>query len=188
MSCVRRPLLAALLIALATMASAAARPFVLDPAASRVTFTWRFGEDPVAGSMPVARADLLLDLDDVGASRVSVAVDASRAEAGFPFASQAMRGPRVLDAGAHPLITFESRRVTLVADGRARVEGDLTIRGVTRPATFDATLTSADADLSRLTVALHAAVHRSDFGATGWADMVGDEVTLDIAASLVAGG
>ena len=43
---------------------------------------------------------------------------------------------------------------------------------------------SADGDLSHLTIRLTGAVQRSAFGATGWNDMVGDEVRLDILARI----
>jgi polyisoprenoid-binding protein YceI len=42
-------------------------------------------------------------------------------------------GPDFFDAERHPEITFRSTEVRLAGDGRAEVEGELTIRGVTRP-------------------------------------------------------
>jgi polyisoprenoid-binding protein YceI len=44
-------------------------------------------------------------------------------------------GPDFFDAEPHPEITFRSTDVRLGADGRAEVDGELTIRGVTRPVT-----------------------------------------------------
>jgi polyisoprenoid-binding protein YceI len=173
---------------MAGSAGASPRPFVLDGGASRVAFTWTFGADPVQGRMAVVTADLALDLEHVGASQVSVAVDVTHADAGHPLATQAMVGPRVLDAADYPLITFRSRRVTLVSDGQARIDGDIAIRGVTRSITLDARLTTSSPDLSDLTVTLSGLVHRSDFGATGWSELVGDEVHLDIVAALRAAG
>jgi polyisoprenoid-binding protein YceI len=42
-------------------------------------------------------------------------------------------GPEFFDAERHPEITFRSTAVRLTDDGRAEVDGELTIRGVTRP-------------------------------------------------------
>jgi polyisoprenoid-binding protein YceI len=42
-------------------------------------------------------------------------------------------GPDFFDAEHHPEITFRSTAVRLADDGRAEVDGELTIRGVTRP-------------------------------------------------------
>jgi polyisoprenoid-binding protein YceI len=70
------------------------------------------------------------------------------------------------------------------------VTGNLTIRGVTRPVTLLAEVFrpkgSAEDDRSRLTVRLTGRVNRSDFGAAGWSDMVGDEVRIVINARIDA--
>lgn len=178
-------LAAALAAVLAVPAAAAPVAYVLEPEKSTVGFETDFGPDRITGRMPVASADLMLDFQAVTNSRIAVTLDVAHAEASFPFASQAMRGPKVLDAEAHPTITFRSNRVRADGDG-ALVDGDITIRGVTRPVTLAARLyrqqgTEAG-DLSLLTVSLKGKVRRSDFGATGWSDMVGDEVRLDILA------
>ena len=66
--------------------------------------------------------------------------------------------------------------------------GLVTIRGVQQPMVLDAQIYrqkgTAAGDLSHLSIRLVGAVKRSDFGADGWADMVGDEVRLDILARI----
>jgi polyisoprenoid-binding protein YceI len=88
-------------------------------------------------------------------------------------------------------MTFESLSVTGAGE-TAEVTGNLTIRGVTRPVTLVAQIFrpqgSATYDRSRLTVRLTGRVNRSDFGATGWSDMVGDEVRIVITARIDAMG
>jgi chromate reductase len=44
-------------------------------------------------------------------------------------------GPEFFDAERHPEVTFRSTAVRLAGDGRADIDGELTIRGVTRPVT-----------------------------------------------------
>jgi polyisoprenoid-binding protein YceI len=44
-------------------------------------------------------------------------------------------GPEFFDAEHHPEITFRSTTIRLAGDGRAEVDGELTIRGITRPVT-----------------------------------------------------
>jgi polyisoprenoid-binding protein YceI len=44
-------------------------------------------------------------------------------------------GPEFFDAERHPEITFRSTAVSLDSDGLVAVDGELTIRGVTRPVT-----------------------------------------------------
>lgn len=174
----------------ATALAAAARDYRLDPAASTVAFLWDFGPDEFQGSMAVAQADLSLDFQDLGRSRVTVAVDASQAQAGFPFATQAMRGPRVLDTDRFPLLTFVSSRVTGTGQGAARIDGTLTVRGVSLPATLQAQLYrppgTDPGQYDRLIIRLNGALSRGAYGADGWSDLVGDEVRLRIEAVIAA--
>jgi polyisoprenoid-binding protein YceI len=159
----------------------------LQPDLSSVGFETDFGPDRITGSMPVARANLTLDFANVGASKVAVTLNAAGAQASFPFAAQAMKGPKVLDTAEFPEISFVSTTVKPEAQG-ATVSGNITIRGVTKPASFHAEIyrqqgTEAG-DLSHLTIRMTGAVQRSDFGAVGWNDMVGDQVRLDILARI----
>jgi polyisoprenoid-binding protein YceI len=179
------------LTALLSPAFAATTDYVLDPAASTVAFETDFGPDLITGSIPLLVADLRLDFDQVENCTVDVTLDVAGAKASFPFAAQALKGPKVLDTRIHPRITFESTSVA-PAGTAADVTGNLTIRGVTREVTLRAVLSrpqgSAPDDFSRLTVRLTGSVSRSDFGATGWADMVGDEVRILITARIDAKG
>jgi polyisoprenoid-binding protein YceI len=161
--------------------------YALDATNSTVAFSWDFGKDEVQGRMPIKSADLSIDFARVSASTVDVAVNVAGAEAGFPFATQAMKGPKVLDAERFPDIVFHSTRVEPSDDG-ARIDGNITIRGVTRPAVLSAQIYrqkgTSEGDLSRLSILLTGTVHRSEFGATGWSDMVGDDVRLRILARI----
>lgn len=169
------------------MAQAAPTSYTLQPEASTVGFETDFGPDKITGRMPVTQADLSLDFQQVSASTIAVTLDVAGAQASFPFAAQAMKGPKVLDSGEYPTITFQSTAVKPDGDGVA-VWGNITIRGVTKPAVLHAVIYrqtgTVAGDLSHLTIRLTGSVARSAFGATGWADAVGDEVRLDIIARI----
>jgi polyisoprenoid-binding protein YceI len=128
-----------------------------------------------------------IDLRDIRASEVEVTLDASGARAGFFLATQAMRGPLGLDTGRYPEIRFRSTRIsgTLAA---ARIEGLLTVRGVTRPVTLRAGLyrtpETDPARLDRLTVLLTGEIDRHAFGASGFPDLVGPLIDLRIVARI----
>ncbi len=178
----------ACLVLLAGPVAAAPVRYSLDEQASAVAFETDFGPDRITGLMPVTHADLSIDFDKVGNSKVTVTLDVTGAQASFPFAAQAMKGPRVLDARRYPEITFQSTRVRPAGAG-ASVEGNVTIRGISRPMSLSAVIWrkqgSAEGDLSHLTLRLTGAVNRSDFGAIGWNDLVGDQVRLDIVARVM---
>lgn len=177
------------LLSCAGMSQAAPRTYLLNQQGSQVVFTWFLGSDAVKGNMPVKRADLVLDFERAANSTVDVALDVSKAQAGFPFATTAMTGPKVLDAGTYPEITFRSTRVIARGAG-AEVQGDLTIRGVTLPAVFMAQIYQGQGavtgDRAHLTVLLTGSVSRAAYGATGWADMAGDEVRFQVLAQVDA--
>lgn len=170
-------------------ANIAAAPvdYALQPEASTVGFETDFGKDKITGQMPIVAADLTLDFDVIENCKVAVTLDASNAKASFPFAAQAMKGPKVLDTDAHPKITFESSNVKAAGSG-AKISGMVTVRGIRGPMILDAQIFrqkgTVAGDLSHLTIRLTGTVKRSDFGANGWSDMVGDDVRLDILARI----
>ncbi|MCA0271394.1 MAG: YceI family protein [Proteobacteria bacterium] len=174
-------------LSLAGPAHAAPARYTLDAARSLVRFETSFGPDIITGDMPVKAADLTLDFANVANCRVLVRLDVAHARASFPFAAQAMKGPKVLDSTGYPEILFKSTMVRRNGDG-ARVSGDMTIKGVTRPVTLDAAFYrqkgTAAGDLNHLSIRLTGLVRRSDYGAIGWSDMVSDEVRLDILARI----
>lgn len=174
-------------LGVALPAAASPDKYALDAAESVVNFQTDFGRDHINGRMPIASADLSLDFSRVANSTVAVVLDAASSQASFPFAAQAMKGPKVLDTRRFPQITFQSTSVRKSGDG-AVIEGNMTIRGQTRQAVLTANIWrqrgTVAGDLRHLTVRLVGAISRSAFGATGWADAVGDEVRFDILARI----
>ncbi|NSX53924.1 YceI family protein [Parasulfitobacter algicola] len=170
---------------LAGPALADPQAYRLDAQRSSVGFTYAFQGQPTQGTMPVRSADITLDLRDVSRSQVTVALDPSRARAGFVFATQTMKGPSILDTARFPTITFRSTRVTGTVND-ARLTGDITIRGVTRPITLTAGLFQEQgvdpAQRDKLLIVMKGSVNRNDFGAGGWPDYVDERIDLNIRA------
>lgn len=186
---------AALALALIASASPAAPTrYILDESASQVGFIYTLNGADQKGMMPVERADLMIDPQNLRASTVDVLVNVQQTRTGLIFATDALKAPSVLDATQHPTIRFVATEIRLGVNGRlsegAQIDGNITLRGVTRPTTFQASLFriqgSAPDDLSTLTVRLTGSVRRSDFGADGYSDLVGDIVDLDIFARIQA--
>ena len=102
-------------------------------------------------------------------------------------------GAEFFDAENHPEVAFRSTSVELAEDGRARVEGELTIAGTTRPVTIEGTwaepIPAAGGGL-RAGLELSLAIDRREFG-FDWqmalpngADALAYEVTLDVSLAL----
>jgi polyisoprenoid-binding protein YceI len=89
-------------------------------------------------------ATLRFDPAHIEASKLTVTVDASSLETDYPdpakldFNAQ-LRGPEWLDATKHPQMSFHSTRVVSRGQRAFRIEGELTLRGITRPMILEAT-------------------------------------------------
>jgi polyisoprenoid-binding protein YceI len=105
-----------------------------------------------------------------------------------PAMRASVLGPEFFDAESHPEITFRSTQVRLGGDGRAEVDGELTIRGVTRPVTagghYDPPRPSDYGEVAGLQ--LQTSFDRREFGfewqmeLPGGGDAVGWDVEVDI--------
>ncbi|MBI4539592.1 MAG: YceI family protein [Gemmatimonadetes bacterium] len=112
---------------------------------------------------------LVLDEEDLARSEVDVTIDAASIDTRQEQREEHLRSPDFLDAASYPAITFRSRRIEAVEDGRFRVVGDLTIRGVTREAVLDATYEGRVRDPwgnERTGFSAETVIDRRDFGLT----------------------
>jgi polyisoprenoid-binding protein YceI len=184
----------ALILMLTPLASfAAPASYSLQSDRSEVGFVYSLSGAQNRGSMPVRNARIIIDLDQFSNSSADVTVDVTRARTGLVFATEALKAGSVLNANAHPTIRFQSTAIrpdnprNLSAGGK--IDGLLTIRGVTKPVTLNAAVFrqqgTAEGDLSQLSFRISGAVRRSDFGATGYCDIVDDVINLDIAARVI---
>lgn len=173
------------LMILAGTVMAAPVAYLLNEAETKIEFAYDFGSQEISGRIPVASADIVLDLIDYGQSSIVVVLDPTQAVAGFPFATEAMRGPKVLDTRQFPTIRFESSKIVKV-EGGAQVTGQITVRDVTAPITLDAKFFrqrgTDENDRDHLAIIMTGALNRSAFGASGYKRYVGDELRLKITA------
>ncbi len=102
-----------------------------------------------------------------------------------------------LHADQHPQITFKTTRVETTGPRSAKVTGDLTLNGVTRPVTLETTFNGGYApnamDGARIGFSARGAFQRSDFGITyglpapGTSMGVFDEVEVIIETEFTSG-
>ncbi len=117
-------------------------------------------------------------------ARVSASVEATSLDVGADYGRKF--ADEFLDATHFPKITFVSRQIAPNPDGRtAMMSGDLTMRGVTRPVSFQVTFDGVGRGLFGGTITGFSAVghiKRSEFGSGFLQNLVGDDVTLIIEA------
>jgi polyisoprenoid-binding protein YceI len=96
-----------------------------------------------------------------------------------------LRDSDFFDVEKFPKMIFESKKIERTGENAFKVEGDITLRGVTRPMTLDVTV--ADRRPDAPAGARYArfrgigTIKRSQFGMTKYVDMVGDTVEITIA-------
>lgn len=173
---------------------AAPRRYDLAAASSSISFAFKVNGASQTGTVPVSAADIRVDPDNLVNSSADVTADIRAAKTGLIFVTQALLSASVLDANTHPQVRFVSKRIMLGQTGRisegARIDGALTLRGVTRDVRLNALLArpagSAPDDLSVLIVRLTGQLNRHDFGAAGYPKIVEETVDLDIRADIRA--
>ncbi len=165
---------------LAGAALAAPETYILDRNQSRVGFTYDRGDQQGKGFFPVQSAEVTLDLERVQNSMVDVTLSVKEARAGDLFSTSAMKSAEVLNADRFPIARFKSTQVRREGQG-VEIDGQLTLRGTTRPATVQARILrrpDAPKDNSELVLEITGGVNRFDFGATGYPNFVGDQIGL----------
>lgn len=192
----RRHFIAGGLAFAASPARAARRTYELVPTGSRIAFVFTASGTAQTGTVPVSTADITVDTRNLTRSSADVTADIRNVSSGLVFITQAIKSADLLDAANHPTVRFTSTKIRLGAKGRisagAEIDGNLTLRGITKPITLQAALsrpagTKPD-DLSILYIKLNGTLRRSDFGASGYPGLAEDQVALDIQAELRAQG
>jgi polyisoprenoid-binding protein YceI len=143
-------------------------------------------------------ATLAFDPANLARSSVTATVDATSLETDFPtpekvdFNAQ-LQNEQWLDTAKFPQMTFRSKTLELTGPSAFRINGELTLRGVSRPMVLEATYNGGYEGHpmdphARIGFSAHGTLKRSDFGMTfgipapGTTMGVGDEVEVIIEA------
>jgi polyisoprenoid-binding protein YceI len=102
---------------------------------------------------------------------------------GIPKLDEHLASKDFFDAATYPTATFVSTKVTLTGKETAKVEGNLTVHGVTKPEVLHVTLNKIGENMFKKPTAgfsATATIKRSDFGLTTYLPALSDEVKLYI--------
>lgn len=120
---------------------------------------------------------------------VDIVIDTQSVDTGYATFDEHIQGEDFLDTAKYPTATFKSTKVVFEGDKPVAVEGNLTLKGVTKPVTL--TLTSFQAmphpmmKKDAIGANAYTIVKRSEFNAGKYAPYVGDEVRIDIAVEAI---
>jgi polyisoprenoid-binding protein YceI len=114
--------------------------WVLDKVHSAVNFSVKhMMVSTVRGSFSEFDAKFSLNEQDLVHSYIEANVKLASINTNDANRDGHLRSPDFFDAENHPYMTFKSTRIESKGHNRFHVTGDLTIKGVTHPATFDVT-------------------------------------------------
>lgn len=179
------------LVALATAlimsgARATAAEYAIDPARTVVSFEVRSpGSSVQRGTLHGAIGTVGLD-PWAGSGWIDIVVDARSIETGNKVTENFLRGRGLLNVEQYPEIAYKAERVVFAYGEPQRIEGELTLLGVTRsvPLTVSEYACTPRVLLvrQRCTIDANATFKRSEFGMTRYTTFTSDEVKLAIRA------
>jgi len=168
--------------------------YVLDPAHTRVGFAVRhMAVSKVRGGLNSFEGGIVVGEDPLD-SKVEVTIDATSVDTRDEGRDSHLRSNDFFDVENHPQWSFASTAVRPSGAGVWEVEGDLTIRGVTRPVTLHTVFEGVVKDpYGNLRVGFTAttSIDREEFGVAFNAVMeaggfvVGKKVDIEIEAEAV---
>ncbi|KGP62179.1 hypothetical protein EP47_14350 [Legionella norrlandica] len=133
-----------------------------------------------------ANGELVLDKDHPEKSKVKVTIKIDNIVTGIPELDKHLKGKMFFDTKQFPTATFVSDSVEIIGKNRAKVQGNLTLHGVTKPITLNVVLNKEGINIinDRETVGFSAtaSLKRSDFGIKSLIPEVGDDVEIEIEA------
>lgn len=174
-------------VASADPAAVQAGTYSLETSHARVVFAVsHMGFSTWYGDFSGATGTLTLDPKNPAAAKLAVTIPVASVTTTNAVLDGELKAPDWFDAAKFPTITFTSTKVVPTGPASAKVTGDLTFHGVTKPVTLDATFKASGTNpMSKaftIGFEVKGALKRSDFGVSKYVPLIGDDVDLTISA------
>lgn len=189
-SIARFSLAAALSAGMAAAAVAAPVTYQLDARHSFASFSYEhIGLSNQQHRFNGTKGTIVLDTEAKTGS-VDVTIDTTTITTGNDTFDKHIQGPDFLDTEMFPDATFKSTKVIFEGDKPVAVEGNLTIKGETKPVKLDLVSFAAreHPQVKKPAIGANATavIKRSDFKADKFVPAVSDEVTLHLSVEAIA--
>jgi polyisoprenoid-binding protein YceI len=185
--------IAAFLAAVPAVAHAA--DYEIDPSHSAAAFTVKHMMiSNVRGELSGLKGEVSWSKPDFSDAKVDVTIDVNTIDTREPNRDKHLKSPDFFDVAKFPTLTFKSTKVVKAGD-KVKISGDLTLHGVTKPVTFEATAPSKEMKdpwgNTRVASTAITKINRKDYG-LNWNKaleaggvLVGDEVSIEVNLELV---
>lgn len=164
--------------------------YQVDTAHTQVTWQVNhMGFSMLEGQFGASGGQITIDPARLNATKVDVTFQTDQLSTTAPRFSEHLKSKDFFDVAQHPTARFVSTAVRATGN-RATITGNLTLKGVTRPVTLQATFVGAGANPmnKKLNFGFRAtgSINRSDFGLGMAVPVVSDKVDLTINAAFAA--
>jgi polyisoprenoid-binding protein YceI len=164
--------------------------WVADTSHSSAEFdVLHMGISHVRGTIPITSAQATIPAGQTRPSSIQATLDVSRIDTHQSRRDNDLRSDHWFDVAKYPTITFASTGVSGTSDSTFTIAGTLTMHGVTKPVTLQATFDGRGPGMKgEPHVAYTAAttIDRRDFGMVGGTPVVGNAITISLAIEAAA--
>jgi len=183
-----------LFMAISVLTAAFASDYQVDPGHSTIGFEIRHLFTTVHGRFTDFRGTIHYDKDKPQNSTVNFTVKINSLDTSNAMRDKDLRSPNFFDVDKFPEATFSSTRVVFTGNNQARLIGNLTIHGVTKPVGLDIEFLGEGKDpwgKTRGGFTATTTLSRKDFGIVwnkvmeGGDVLIGDTVNLKIDAEAI---
>lgn len=156
----------------------------IDPAHANAQFSVsHLAISKVQGEFTKVTGTVQLDDEDVTKSVVNATIDTTTVYTRNEGRDKDLK-ENFFEVTKFPAMTFVSKSITRGADGKLQMAGDLTLHGITKPVTF---MVDGPSEAikdpwgnQRRGASATTTIHRSDFGITKYAAMIGDDISINL--------
>lgn len=170
-----------------TGAAMAADSYEIDPTHAWVGFkTSHAGWAKAHGAFKAVSGTISFDKDDVTKSTVEIALESASIDTNDEKRNTHLKSPDFLNAEEFPQVTFKSTSIEKTGDKTAKVTGDLTLLGTSKPVVLDVTWNAEsplpwDANTIKTGFSATGSFNGVDFGISKMTDFgIGPDIALDI--------
>jgi polyisoprenoid-binding protein YceI len=173
---------AGLATAFAMPSFAATSTWNIDPMHANAQFLVKhLGISTIQGDFTKISGTVMVDDSDLTNSSVNATIDVNSVDTRVQRRDDDLRSEHFFNVAQYPTMTFKSTKISKSGDGKLKMTGNLTIRGVTKEVTFDVTGPTAPITAmggQRRGASATTKLNRQDFGVSADPGMVGDDITI----------
>lgn len=159
--------------------------YTVDPAHSQIAFTVNhLGFSHYRGIFGNLTGKMTMDPKAPARARVSIDIPIRKVVTTVDELNTQLLSDAFFDAARYPTAHFEATSIRPMGR-KARIAGNLTLKGITRPVVLDATFVGAGVMMGKRTVGFDATttIKRSEFNIMNGIPLIPDEVPLTIAVA-----